>query len=107
MKLHQQLLEDSRERQSKTNVYSSVNFGDKFFSFLESLENAGIYTTDFNRQRTDLGTVWNDHVRTGGIKLMTEFHPSINDGKAGTVTISGSPMMLNVVDSTMDRYTTG
>lgn len=105
MQLHKKLTEDNRVDSSYMRAYKNVNFGDQFFLFIEALENIGLYSGSV-RIRTDEGMVWDDSVRAGGIKLVTEFHPSMNDGGAGLLTVCGSKADVTAFNNVIQRYAT-
>lgn len=95
---------DIHEQQSVERTFKNVQFSDTFFAFAEALALDKLFDADFKRTKIDEGTLWNDSVRKGGLRIVTEFHPSMNKGSAGDLFVRGSPTQVQKFEALLGRY---
>jgi len=106
MHLHKKLTEALNVETSTIKTYEGVDFGQRFFSFLDSLECNNLRNSSFSRKTTEDGILWDDNVARGGICMITETHPSVYHGKAGRMTVRGSALNLSKFEEHLKRFAT-
>ena len=83
--------------------YNGVEFGAYFGAFLEALEQQDLVER-IERKKISEGIEWTNEVTDDGIRIVTDVHPMINQGKVNVLEVTGSKYMLQQFDALLQRY---
>jgi hypothetical protein len=104
MKLLKQATEQYNLDNTTRIVYEDVHFPLGFMLFLETLEIHRLIPADYVSESTEVGYMWCDTRKDGGVMVETSDHPLTTNNRTGICTIEGSEESLEVVQRVLTQH---